>query len=462
MLLLVALLAAVPELVVVNARVWTGVPQRPIAQAVAVSGERLAAVGTDSEVRALAGAGTRIIDARGATVTPGLIDAHAHPFHHPVGFVPMNLETSRTAAALLDTVANYCGNVPEGTWVAGVGWNGVTPPVVKLDKASAGRPVWLLHTTDEMGLANSVALRAAGLTSRTGIVRMADMSRIEEARAATTRKSDDRLFDEMLRRAAAAGITSAHDSTAWDEFPVYLRARAEGRLTMRVRSALPLNTWKRQIDYIARHGKGDEWLRWDAVKGFPLRDTPLEKFMPGAHAAGLKIRVHITGEREIGHVLDVVEKCALADSRFRLEHAFFATPAQAARMAKLGVIGSLQPPLAYTERNDAARFHNTLPSRRMFDAGVTVAFGTDSGPSALEGIALAVAMQAATLDEALAAATVQAAYASCDEAELGTLEPGKLADLVVFDRDLREGVRDARVRFTIVGGRVVYEAPDPR
>jgi predicted amidohydrolase YtcJ len=461
-LLLVALLAAVPELVIVNARVWTGVPQRPLAEAIAVQGERLAVVGTNAEARALAGTRTRIVDAAGGTVTPGLIDAHAHPFRRSVGFVPMYLENTRTPAALLARVATYAANVPQGTWIAGEKWNGVAPPRGRLDKTSAGRPVWLLHSSNALGLANSIALRAAGLTSRDGIVRMADMSRIEDARAAATRKQDGKQFDEMLRRAAASGITSAHDSTAWDELPVYLRARAEGRLTMRVRSALPLNTWKRQVDFIARHGTGDQWLRWDAVKGFPRRDVPLDRFIPGAHAAGLRIRVHITGESEIGSLLDLIEKHGLLGARFRLEHAFFTSPAQAARMAKLGVIGSLQPPLAFSERKDPARFHGTLPSRLMLDAGVVVAFGTDSGPGALEGIALAVAMNAATLDEALAAATVHAAYAAGDERELGTLEAGKLADLVVFDRDLRDGVREARVRFTIAGGRIVYESPAGR
>ncbi len=450
-MLLLALV--VVDLIVTNARVWTGVPARPAAEAVAVAGERILAVGADTEIAALAGPGTRIIDAGGATVLPGLIDAHCHTGFRKVEYPPLFLPTVRTRKELLARLARYAAGVPPGTWIGGFGWSG--PPVSRadLDRVSLGRPVWLLNADGGSGMANSAAVRAAGSDSPDAI---------ERAKIEPTRERDDRAFDAWMAYGASEGITTGHDcGISWEDFHILERNR--GRMKLRLRSALPLNAVERQLAYIERHGRGDSWLRWDAVKGFPKRDDPMQRRLALAHQAGLAIRVHTSGEAAIGSLIDLVEKLQLGGVRFRIEHCFLVSQADAERMARLGVIGSLQPGLAMPFRNDAARFHGELPSRRLLDAGAAVAFGTDGGPSALGGIALAVGMGAATLDEALAACTRDAAYAAFDEKELGTIEPGKLADIVVLNQPLTiYTLRDVRVRITIAGGRITYASGEGR
>jgi predicted amidohydrolase YtcJ len=156
----------------------------------------------------------------------------------------------------------------------------------------------------------------------------------------------------------------------------------------------------------------------------------------------------------------------LRDPRFRIEHVFYVTAADAARFAAAGVIGSLQPELA-SSYDDPGEFEAHLPYRRLLESGARIAFGSDQVIGVpLAGIALAVNHPVLNgsrmpVEEALRAYTSDAAYAAFDEKEKGTLEPGKLADLVLIDRDLtrippRE-IRDAKVIMTIVGGRIAYD-----
>ncbi len=208
----------------------------------------------------------------------------------------------------------------------------------------------------------------------------------------------------------------------------------------------------------------------------------------GADAAGLQVMVHAIGDRANTLLLDAFERAirqnGARDRRFRIEHAQHLAPADIPRFAALGVIPSMQPYHAIDDGRwaDAVigreRSRTTYAFRSLLDARAPLAFGSDwfvAPPSPLEGIYAAVTRrtlddrnpggwvpeQRITVEEALRAYTASAAYASFEEALKGTLEPGKLADLVVIDRDLRTvppaTLRDARVVMTVVGGRVVYE-----
>ncbi|HEX2077745.1 MAG TPA: amidohydrolase [Longimicrobium sp.] len=324
----------------------------------------------------------------------------------------------------------------------------------------------------------------------------------------------DRALDAAMEHVAAQGVTSVHDVSGWSDLSAYRRAHAAGRLRTRVYAVAPLEAWRLLRDTVAASGRGDAWLRIGGLKGFvdgslgshtaafhqPYTDDPasrgllvidpdeLYRQIQAADAAGLQLMVHAIGDRANTLLLDAFERAAREngprDRRFRVEHAQHLAPADIPRFAALGVIPSMQPYHAIDDGRwaDAVigpeRSRTTYAFRSLLDARAPLAFGSDwfvAPPTPLEGIYAAVTRrtldgrnpggwvpeQRITVEEALRAYTSGAAFASFEEGIKGTIEPGKLADLVVIDRDLRaaapDGLRDAKVLLTVVGGRVVYE-----
>ncbi len=301
-------------------------------------------------------------------------------------------------------------------------------------------------------------------------------------------------------------------------------AGAEPAPAVRILACVPLATWPRLMEHVRMRGRGDDWLRTGCLKGFvdgslgshtaaflePFSDvaagaenargilvTPqgeLYRLVAGADLAGLQIDVHAIGDRAIRLLLDIYQQVAAehgdrggrgGERRWRIEHAQHIHPDDLPRFAALGVIASMQPYHAIDDGRWADRVigerrsATTYAFRSLLDQGARVAFGSDwfvAPPTPLEGIYAAVTRrtldgarpggwvpaQKITVEEALRAYTVTAAHAAWDEDDRGTLEAGKLADLVVIDRDLRsvppETIRDARILVTVVGGRVVYRA----
>jgi predicted amidohydrolase YtcJ len=267
---------------------------------------------------------------------------------------------------------------------------------------------------------------------------------------------------------------------------------------------------------LAARGRGDDWLRIGAVKGFvdgslgshtaamkaPFTDAPgdsgfflntpedLYTWIAGADKAGLHLFVHAIGDRANATLLDIFARVAREngprDRRFRVEHAQHVSPEDFTRFAQLGVIASMQPYHAIDDGRWADRVigperaRGTYAFRSFLDAGATLAFGSDwfvAPPTPLEGIYAAVTRrtldekrpegwvpeQKITVEQALRAYTAGSALAGYQEADLGVLAAGRLADFVILDRDLTaippETIRDAKVLRTVVGGRTVYPLP---
>ena len=524
------------SLAVVNARVWTGNPRRPWADALAVRGDRLAAVGSSAEVRKMAGAGARVVDAKGQMVVPGFIDAHVHFVDGGFRLSSVQLRDARTPAEFVARIHAFAATVPAGTWMTGGDWDheqwgGELPSRQWLDSVVANHPVWVSRLDGHMAVANSAALRAAGVTrdtpevdggtivrdaagEPTGVLKDNAMALVDRVVAAPSAALEDRALDAAMRYVAAQGVTAVHNMGTWNDLAVFERAHAAGRLRTRIYAVVPLATWERLRDTVAARGRGDAWLRIGGLKGFvdgslgshtaamlePFTDAPTDRGLfvtppeslyartSGADAAGLQVIVHAIGDRAIRTQLDVYERVArehgARDRRFRIEHAQHVDPADLPRFAALGVVASMQPYHAIDDGRWAEkvigpeRAKGTYAFRSLLDAGARVAFGSDwfvAPPTPLEGIYAAVTRrtlddrhpggwvpeQRITVEEALRAYTVGAAYASFDEGERGVLERGRLADFAIVDRDLTrvppETIRDAHVVMTVVGGRVVYD-----
>ncbi len=528
--------AEAATLAVINARVWTGDARRPWAEAVAAKGERLIAVGSNAEVSRVSGTATRVIDAKGRMLVPGFNDSHIHFIDGGFRLSSVQLRDAKTPAAFAERIRAFAATVPRGTWITGGDWDhelwgGELPKRDWIDALTPEHPVWVSRLDGHMGLANSAALKAAGVTAATpeveggaivrgpggeptGVLKDNAMALIDRVVPAPPPELSDRALDAAMRYVAEQGVTSVQHMGTWAELEVLQRAHAAGRLRTRVYAAVPLDSWERLRDTVRQRGRGDTWLRIGALKGYvdgslgshtaaflePFTDTPgdrgffvtteadLYRWTSGADKAGLHVCVHAIGDRAIRTQLDVFERVAQEngprDRRFRIEHAQHIAPPDVARFASLGVIASMQPYHAIDDGRWAdtvvgpERAKSTYAFRALLDARAPLAFGSDwfvAPPTPLEGLYAAVTRrtlddkhpqgwvpeQRIGVEEALRAYTLGGAHASFEEAEKGTLEPGKLADFVLIDRDLTriapEALRDAKVDLTAVGGQVVFE-----
>jgi predicted amidohydrolase YtcJ len=353
----------------------------------------------------------------------------------------------------------------------------------------------------------------------TGILKDNAAELIASVMPAISTELEDRALDAATAYVASHGVTGVHHMGAlgprgsWNELAIFRRAQAAGRLKTRIYAAVPLSEWEALRDTVAASGRGDDWVRIGMLKGFVdgslgshtaamfagftdkpddtgLFITPPETLyarVKGADSAGLHVAVHAIGDKAINTQLGIFERVArengARDRRFRIEHAQHIGPDDLGRFSSLGVIASMQPYHAIDDGRWAEqvigkeRASRTYAFRSLLDRHASLAFGSDwfvAPPTPIEGIYAAVTRrtldgatpdgwvpeQKITVEEALRAYTMGSAYASFDEQERGSLEVGKLADLVVIDRDLVTlppgELRDARVMLTVVGGKVVF------
>ena len=527
---------AAPTLAVVNARVWTADPRRPWADAVAVAGDRIAAVGSSAEIKKQVTSETRVIDARGRMIVPGFIDSHIHFLEGGVGLASVQLRDARTREEFVRRIADFARTAEPGAWITNGDWDhewwgGELPNREWIDAVTPNNPVWLSRLDHHMSLANTEALRIAGVTRETrdvdggtivrdasgeptGILKDNAEQLVDRILPPMTEAAERRALEAAMAYVASNGVTAVHHMGTWDDLAVFERAHARDDLRTRIYSAVQIQTWERLRDYIAERGRGDAWLRIGALKGFvdgslgshtaamlePFSDAPndlgllvnspddLYAWTSGADAAGLHMIVHAIGDRAIRLQLDVFARVArengARDRRSRIEHAQHIAPADMPRFAELGVIASVQPYHAIDDGRwaekliGADRARTTYAFRSLLDSGAHVAMGSDwpvAPATPLEGIYAAVTRrtlderrpdgwvpeQKITVEQALRGYTIDAAYASFNERETGSLARGKLADFAMIDRDITRidpvEIRDARVDLTVVGGTVVYE-----
>lgn len=532
-------------LAVVNARVWTGDSATPWAQALAVSGEQIVAVGTSDQIRQRA-AGVTPVDAAGRLVVPGFIDTHVHFVDGGFRLASVQLRDARSRDDFVGRITAFAATVPAGTWITGGDWDhslwgGELPTRAWIDQAAPGHPVWINRLDGHMALANGAALTAAGVTRATanvaggeivrdargeptGLLKDNAMGLVDRVVPPPSDAMRDRALTAAMQYVAEQGVTSVHEMGTWADLATFARARSAKTLGTRFYAAVPLADWQRLRDVVASKayggadGRGDQWLRIGALKGYvdgslgshtaafhaPFDDAPkdrgllvntpedLYRWISGADKAGLHVLVHAIGDRANGLLLDTYDRVArengARDRRFRIEHAQHLSVADIPRFAALGVIPSMQPYHAiddgrWAEQYIGGRIRTTYAFRSLLDSGARLAFGSDwyvAPPTPLEGIYAAVTRRTLddrnpagwvpeekiTVEEALRAYTASAAYASFEEGNKGVIDAGRLADFVMLDRDLftiaPEDIRNARVAMTVVGGRTVFQrAPGP-
>jgi predicted amidohydrolase YtcJ len=447
-----------PTLAVVNARVWTGDAKHPWADAIAVNGERITLVGTSAAVKKAASATTRVIDAKGMMVVPGFIDSHVHFIAGGLGLSSVQLRDAKTPAEFIRRIKEYATTLPAGAWITEGNWDheqwgGELPRRDWIDSVTPNNPVWINRLDGHMGLANSAALRAAGVDASTPdvtggtIVRGADraptgilkdnaQSLIDRVVADPSPEVVDRAVDAAFAYLAGNGVTSVHNMGTFGDLAAFERAHQTGRMKTRIYAVVPLAQWQQLADTVRARGRGDSWLHIGGLKGFvdgslgshtaamlqPFTDAPndtglfvntpenLYEWTSGADKAGLQVIVHAIGDKAIRTQLDIYQRVEKEDGprdrRFRIEHLQHIAPSDIPRVAALGVTASMQPYHAIDDGRWAEkvigheRAKTTYAFRSLRDAHVRLAFGSDwfvAPATPIEGIYAAVTRR--TLDD---------------------------------------------------------------
>ncbi len=387
------------DLIVTNAKVWTVDPQRPSAEAVAVLGERIVEVGSNADVNAWRGPQTRAIDAGGKLLLPGFNDSHVHFVDAGAQLDSVQLNDATSAAEFRRRIAERAAHTPARQWVTGGDWDETkwTPPELPtrelIDAVTGDTPVFVGRYDGHMGLANSAALAAAGITAATRdppggkIVRDAagqPTGALKDAAADLMQRVIPPLSHEQrmkavrraLTHAAALGVTSVQHMVAdYADIAVYNELLERGELTTRIYAAPLITHVDDQVKLGVRHAFGGAYLRIGALKGFadgslgsrtayffePFSDEPgnhgllADEMQPlslmrarvmKADAAGLQLCIHAIGDRAISTILDLYAELpdrAGGERRLRIEHAQHMAAKDFERMGRLHVIASVQP-----------------------------------------------------------------------------------------------------------------------
>jgi predicted amidohydrolase YtcJ len=528
-----------PTLLLVNGRIWTGNPALPEAEAVAVTNNRIAAVGSNEEISSLKRPGLPMIDLEGRRVLPGFNDAHVHFYAGGANLTGPQLRYSRSETEFRNTLAEFAKHQPTGRWITGGNWDHENwtparlPTREVIDDVTRDWPVMIKRLDGHMSLANSLALRMAGVSKATKdvpggvIVRDADGNPtgiLKDAAQELVERvipppSEQQIIDAVRAAqtyANAQGVTSVQDMSASPAvFHAYQKMLHDGQLRVRISGHQPLASWRNLAQVGLAADFGNEYLHIGALKGFadgslgsttallfqPYLDSPNTSGIPsaelskpeemfrhieGADSAALQIAIHAIGDKAnhtiLGFYQRVIGEHGQRDRRLRIEHAQHLIPADIPRFGQLGVIASMQPYHLMDDgrwaekRIGPERAKTTYAFRSLLDMGAVLAFGSDwdvAPMSPLMGIYGAVTRrtldgkhpdgwtpgQKITVAEAVKAYTMGSAYASFEEKMKGSIEVGKLADLVVLTDDVFAidpvKIADTKVYFLIFNGKII-------
>ncbi len=421
----------------INAVVWTGEDGGQQYSAIGLKDSIVLFVGDDYNV--YAGPETEIIDVGGQFIVPGFIDNHTHFLSGGFQLASVDLRSATTKQAFIDSIKTFAQRLPEGRWILGGDWDhevwgGELPDRSWIDSFTGDIPVFVNRYDGHMALANTAALKIAGITENTkapaggeiqrrkgsniptGLLRDEAMDLVSAKIPPFTDAMMDENLDRAIQEAWRNGVTQIHDMGSyggWIDLDTYRRAKANNKLGIRVYSFVALRTWAKLDSLIKKEGKGDDRLFWGGLKGFvdgslgsttawfyePYLDAPntsgllvsdtawLRRQILSADSAGLQLAIHAIGDRANDWLLDVYASALASsrhkDKRFRIEHAQHLSAAALPRFHELGVIPSMQPYHAIDDgrwaakRLDDDRLRRTYAFKSLLNHRAGLTFGSD-------------------------------------------------------------------------------------
>ncbi len=445
-----------PDLVLLHGKIWTGEPASPqgiksaparFAEAVAIANGRILAVGNSAEIETYIGGNTRVIDLKGRLAVPGLIDSHTHFIYGGFQLLSVNLKDAHSEEEFVHRIAEKAKALEPGRWLMEGEWDerawpsAMLPTRRMIDTVTKNTPVALSRYDGHALLANSLAIKLAGVTRTTpdpvggvivrdsagepsGVFKDAAQGLIFKAIPRPTEAAMTEAMHAALNEAARVGLTSIHSiavgEDSWNgsfsgEVELLRKAELEGWLTCRVYEIVPITQWEKLRDAGIQHDMGDDFIKLGGVKGFadgslgsatawmfdpyaddpanlgiplPLMNPPgrMEALASGADQANLQVCIHAIGDRAIAEILDMYARLGgsnPAAHRFRIEHAQHMRPQDFARFHQLGIIASMQPYHAIDDgrwaerRLGPKRAKWSYAWRSMLEAGAPLAFGSD-------------------------------------------------------------------------------------
>jgi predicted amidohydrolase YtcJ len=450
------------DLIITNAKIWTVDKSRPNVQAVAVLGDRIVAVGSNAEIDSWRGSHSQVIDAGGKLLLPGFNDSHVHFVSGGIQLDSVDLKNAASPQEFARLIGERAKRTPRNEWIVGgnwdeTKWNPPNIPVKELvDTLTPDTSVFVTRYDGHMGLANSVALRLAGITAKTpdppggtivrdaqgnptGALKDAAMDFIFKVIPPLTHDQRVKIIKRAMAYAGSLGVTSVqHMGPDYEDIAVYAELLQRGELTVRIYAAPLIPQVDDQAKIGIRHAFGGPYLRIGALKSFAdgslgsgtayfyepflnqgenrgllsdemqpislMRDRMLK-----ADAAGLQLCTHAIGDHGISIILDLYSDVLKAhgegDRRFRIEHAQHMAAKDFDRFAQLHVIASVQPYHAIDDGRFAEahigrdRSSRTYAFRTFLDHGVRLAVGTDWEVAPLDPMqTVYAAVTRATLD----------------------------------------------------------------
>ncbi|MGA8149457.1 MAG: amidohydrolase [Terriglobales bacterium] len=535
--------------IITNARIYTVDVKQPWAEAVAIRGDRIAAVGSAQQIDAYRGPSTKVLNAGGRLVLPGFTDCHIHFMDGSLGLTEVDLNDSKSVGEVQEQVRKYATAHSDKPWITGMGWTYPTfgpsalPDKRILDAVVPDRPVFLIAFDGHTSWANSKALAMAGISRQTpdppngtivrdaggeatGALKESAGDLVERVIPKPTREERLAALRLGIHRANRYGLVRVHSAGQdFEWLDLYDQLRREGDLTLRFYVAYfldPPELTPSEIEQIERVRSiyKDDWISGGAVKTMldgvveahtaamlePYSDDPSQsgklfweptkykEAITELDRRGLQIFTHAIGDRAVHLALDAYEQTAAtnhtADARHRIEHIETITAQDIPRFGKQGVIASFQPLHAYPDEDTLGVWARNVGQERARRAwvwhsiestGGHLAFGSDWPVVTLNpwpGVQNALTRQTTegeppggfvpseriSLEDAIKGYTLGAAFAGRREKTEGSIEPGKVADVIVLAQNLfkiapRE-IRETEVLLTMVGGKVVYQSPN--